>query len=957
MHIGAVMTFVPTPGRRVPSLAQVRAMLGERLGVLPRYSRKLSQPHTGGLRWPGWVEDPRFDIAEHVHEAALPAPAGRAELLRFAADYWSTRLDRGRPLWDAVLLRGLEGGRWALVTKTHHALVDGIGSVDVGHLMLDSSPRPRRRPPAATPAPEPAGAGAGDLLSWLPEPMKKALRSGFDTALHPGKLSEALRRSAALVDLIVRDELIAAPRTSLNSPIGTRRRFEVVAADLDELKRVKNALGGTVNDVILASATGGLRRVLLARGEEPPSQGLRAMVPVNLRTAAEQLGLGNRITSLFVELPVSEPDPGLRYRHAMWNAESLKSSSQALAGSTLIKLASLAPPALHSFIARSLFASRLFNVTITNVPGPRHPLYAFGARLEDIYPLVPLAAEHAVGIAVVSYAGRVFFGLQGDERAAADLELLRDGIAESLAELRALPAQRRAGRRARPRDPSAGRGRPPTGDRRRALARKRGLRRAVAATLKHVRVPPLTPDRFKEVLTPDQAAELGHTIARARSTLNGRVVWNVNSTMRGGGVAEMLASLIAYSRGAGIDARWSVIRGEERFFAVTKRLHNRLHGELGDGGPLGEAEQRLYVELCEARAAELAELVRPEDIVILHDPQTAGMVPQLKRAAAAVVWRSHIGADLANDLARDAWRFLLAYVEPADAYVFSREAFAWSGLQHAKIAVIPPSIDAFSPKNQPMDDATVAAVLRCGGIEAGPCSRRPRFTRLDGTPARVDTRAEIVGGPLPSGAPLLLQVSRWDRLKDHEGVLRAFCERIAPRIEGDLVLAGPDVHAVADDPEGEQILGEVVAAREEYPAQIRDRVHLVSLPMDDPEENAAFVNALQRRASVIAQKSLREGFGLTVTEAMWKGKAVVAGRVGGIQNQIEDGDSGVLVDPTDLDAFAEAVIDLLQHPGEATAIGERARDRVRAAFLGPRQLGQYVELFERLLMPSSSAAA
>jgi trehalose synthase len=476
-------------------------------------------------------------------------------------------------------------------------------------------------------------------------------------------------------------------------------------------------------------------------------------------------------------------------------------------------------------------------------------------------------------------------------------------------------------------------------------------------TLKHVRVPPLAPERFNEVLSADQAAELGATITRARASLNGRAIWNVNSTMRGGGVAEMLGSLIAYSRGAGIDARWIVIRGEERFFALTKRLHNMLHGEPGDGGQLGEEEEHLYRGLCERRAIKLAELVRPEDIVLLHDPQTAGMVSHLKQTGATVIWRSHVGVDVANDLAREAWRFLLPFVEPADAYVFSREVFAWTGLEPSKISVIAPSIDAFSVKNQPMDDATVAAVLRCGGIEDGPCPKRPRFTRLDGTPARVDLRAEVIGGPIPTDAPVLLQVSRWDRLKDHSGVLRAFSEHVAPRTDAHLLLAGPDVNAVADDPEGAKVLREVIAVRDECDRGTRERVHLVSLPMRDPEENAAFVNALQRRAMVVAQKSLREGFGLTVTEAMWKGKPVVAGRIGGIQDQIEDWVSGVLIDPADLRAFGDAVVDLFEHPGEAVAMGERAREQVRASFLGPRQLGQYVELFERLLMHESHSTS
>jgi diacylglycerol O-acyltransferase len=269
----------------------------------------------------------------------------------------------------------------------------------------------------------------------VPATLAGPARAAADVARHP---RQALERSAALADVLLRDEVVPAPKTSINIPIGTRRRFDVVRADLDELKAVKRELGGSVNDVVLAATAGGLRRLLLSRDEKLPSRGLRAMVPVNVRAASEQLELGNKITSLFVHLPVAEPEPLRRYRLTMGEAEDLKHGSQAIGGATLISLAGAAPPMLHSFLARSLFASRLFNVTITNVPGPQQPLYAHGCRMEEILPLVPLAADHAVGVAVISYAGKVFFGLNGDDRAAADLHVLRGGIEDSLAELRTL---------------------------------------------------------------------------------------------------------------------------------------------------------------------------------------------------------------------------------------------------------------------------------------------------------------------------------------------------------------------------------------------------------------------------------------------------------------------------------------------------------------------------------------
>ena len=447
MHIGAILIFEPVPDRGVPSVAELCEQLEVRLPSLPRYRERLSEIRTGGLHWPAWELDPAFDIGAHVRHAALPAPGGDEELLEWAGDYWSHRLDRGRPLWEVVLLEGLSEGRWALCTKTHHCMVDGVGSVDASHLLLDTSPEGSAAPPAP-PAPPEASHERGGRAFWPLELVRDTVRAGTGVAsagigavLHPSRLGEALERSTALAQLIVRDELVAAPQTSLNQPIGTRRRFEAVEVPLDTLKEIKNALGGTVNDVVLAVTSGGLRQLLLSRGEDPPGRGLRAMVPVNVRSAGDDLAVGNRITSLFAHLPVAEPEPLARYKLAAGEAESLKSGSQGLGGATLIDLAGHAPPVLHAFVARSLFATRLFNVTVTNVPGPQVPLYAFGARLVRIAPLVPLAADHALGVAVLSYDGGVTFGLNADFDAVPDLDVFRDGIASSLAELQELAAE------------------------------------------------------------------------------------------------------------------------------------------------------------------------------------------------------------------------------------------------------------------------------------------------------------------------------------------------------------------------------------------------------------------------------------------------------------------------------------------------------------------------------------
>jgi trehalose synthase len=460
----------------------------------------------------------------------------------------------------------------------------------------------------------------------------------------------------------------------------------------------------------------------------------------------------------------------------------------------------------------------------------------------------------------------------------------------------------------------------------------------------------LPPERFTDVLTADGLAQFERTITRGRELLESRTLWNVNSTARGGGVAEMLRSLIGYTRGAGIDARWVVIEGDEDFFAITKRLHNRLHGYEGDGGPLGDAERTIYERRCAANAEQLVEQVKPDDVVLLHDPQTAGMVPAFVDAGVATIWRNHIGMDAPNDIAREAWRFLIPYVAPAHAYVFSRECFSWEGLDDSRLVLIPPSIDAFSPKNETMSYTGVTAVLSAAGLAPND-GHRPRavFERLDASVGEVQRTARLIEEePLRLDTPLVAQVSRWDRLKDPLGVLNAFAEHVDPAPEPHLILAGPDVSAVTDDPEGAEVLAETEAAWQELPTAMRRRVHLALLPMEDADENAVMVNALQRRADVVIQKSLAEGFGLTVAEAMWKARPVVASAVGGIQDQIEDGKTGVLVDPRALPEFGERLNALLADPYGAERMGQAAQRRVRDLFLGPRHLGQYVDLLERV---------
>ncbi|MGE5407289.1 MAG: WS/DGAT/MGAT family O-acyltransferase [Syntrophothermus sp.] len=433
MHIGAALVFDPLPGGGTPDIAELRGHVRDRISVLPRFSQCLSDTHAGPLRWLTWEPAEDLDVDAHVLRATLPAPGGESELSEWLGDFWSHRLDRHRPLWEMTLVDGLEGGRWALATKTHHCLVDGVGSVDIGNALLDDSPeaaagRPRPR------AGEKARTREGGRLWLSPGAVLRGARAGAGAVLHP---RESFDRALSAAELIVREEVIGAPRTSLNGPMSGTRLFEVVRMDLAEVRAVKDERGGTVNDVVLALCAGGLRQLLLSRGDELPEAGLRAQVPVNIRSLDKEHALGNELTSLFVELPVAEPDPIARYRRIVDRAAQLKSGSQRSGGKTIVDLADLGPPLFGAVLARLMFGStRMFNLTITNVPASRQRLYAFGAPLVEILPLVPLFAGHTVGIAVVSYDDSMVFGLNADRMTAADVGVLAEGIRRSFAELR-----------------------------------------------------------------------------------------------------------------------------------------------------------------------------------------------------------------------------------------------------------------------------------------------------------------------------------------------------------------------------------------------------------------------------------------------------------------------------------------------------------------------------------------
>jgi trehalose synthase len=432
-------------------------------------------------------------------------------------------------------------------------------------------------------------------------------------------------------------------------------------------------------------------------------------------------------------------------------------------------------------------------------------------------------------------------------------------------------------------------------------------------------------ERFRS-LVGDRYAEVERAAAGAREAFAGRRIWHVNSTAQGGGVAEMLRALLPYARGAGVDTRWLVLPETDGFFAVTKRIHNRLHGAEGDGGELDERARQTYEGALAKSEAELQRLVAPGDIIYLHDPQTAGLVPAMRKTGLAVIWRCHIGVDRPNDLARGAWDFLRPYVEAADAYVFSRREYLWEGLDERRAWFMPPVIDPFSPKNEELDGERVREVL-----------------------AQVEEEATIVQeAPVPAEAPVVSQVSRWDRLKDPRGLLEVF-EHHLEEPNAHLVLVGPDTAGVSDDPEGAAVYEEVAEHWRGMSAACRARSHLVSLPMTDLRRNATMVNALQRRSDLIVQKSLAEGFGLTVAEAMWKARPLVASRVGGIQDQVVDGSTGILVDdPRDLAAFGKAIESILGDRDRCRKMGEAGRERILDNYLAVDRLREYVDLLATL---------
>jgi trehalose synthase len=472
-----------------------------------------------------------------------------------------------------------------------------------------------------------------------------------------------------------------------------------------------------------------------------------------------------------------------------------------------------------------------------------------------------------------------------------------------------------------------------------------------AVSLVHaVAVPRRPVSRLEPVIGARRSEQLTQAAERVRVVLAGRTIWNVNSTAAGGGVAEMLQVLVGYVQDLGIAIGWLVISGDAEFFAITKRLHNQIHGRLS-GAPLGAVEAGHYAQMLAANAVELTSRIRPGDVVLLHDPQTAGLAAPLAQAGARVVWRCHIGVDWENDVTRAGWEFLRPHLAAVEAYVFSRQNYVPAWIPAGQAWIIPPSIDPFSPKNQPLAPDTVRAILaRLGVLDGAPASAPAAFVRRDGEMGTVTRQAVIVGEGRPGpDDPVLVQVSRWDRLKDMAGVMRGFADYVAPDGNGYLMLVGPAVKDVSDDPEGATVYGECLLQWRDLSPAARARILLITLPLDDIDENAAMVNALQRHATVIAQKSLAEGFGLTVSEGMWKGRPVIGSAVGGIIDQIAEGTGILLPDPADLMAFGSAARLLLGDTDQAARIGRAAHAHTREQYVGDVHLRRYAKLLGTLI--------
>ena len=441
MHVGAVVILEGPP----PPFDEFLDGLRARLHLVPRYRQKLAH-HTGGR--PLWIDDPDFNLEYHVRQTALPQPGSETQLMRLAARIMSQQLDRTKPLWEVWLVEGLSGNRLAMISKTHHALIDGVSGVDLATVMFDLEPTPRDLGEetdglaAWTPAPEPSSAElvAGGMTGLARTGI--GLAAGALGALtRPQETLAQARDAAEGLGEIVWAGMNPAPPTPLNVEIGPHRRFAGVRCELADFKAVKNAFGGTVNDVVLTVVSGALRAWLGDRGVRTEGLEMRALVPVSIRAEHEHGQLGNRIAAMRAPLPVYVDDPVARLAVVREAMDGLKESKQAVGAEVLAGVQNFAPPTILAQAARVNFSTRLFNLIVTNVPGPQFPLYVRGREMLDVFPVAFLPKDHGLAIAIMSYNGGLNFGLLGDFDAMPDIERFAEGLTAALDELVALAAR------------------------------------------------------------------------------------------------------------------------------------------------------------------------------------------------------------------------------------------------------------------------------------------------------------------------------------------------------------------------------------------------------------------------------------------------------------------------------------------------------------------------------------
>src|SRR5215210_1976714 len=436
MHVAGVMLFEGSS----PPYEDLLEAIERRLGLVPRYRQRLAFVPFGQGR-PRWVDDPHLNLRYHVRSTALPSPGSEQQLKELAGRVFAQQLDRDKPLWEIWLVDGLEGDRFAMLSKTHHALVDGISGVDIMSVLFDTSPEPTA--PTDTgerwlPRPLPSSAQLlGEAIverATIPGELARSVRAVFRG---PRRVAEGLRDAAVGVGAMAWAGVNPAPPTPYNKPIGPHRRFTWVRANLADIKAIKDELGGTVNDVVLSAIAGGLGKHLRRRGQNTDGIELKAMVPVSVRADVERGALGNRVAAMMAPLPVWCQDPVARLDLVSEELKGLKSGGQAVGAQVLTDLSGFAPPTVMGQASRVMARQRFFNLVVTNVPGPQIPLYLAGRRMIDPFPMVPLAKNQAIGVALLSYAGRINFGLVGDYDLMWDLDDFADDVRDSLAELAA----------------------------------------------------------------------------------------------------------------------------------------------------------------------------------------------------------------------------------------------------------------------------------------------------------------------------------------------------------------------------------------------------------------------------------------------------------------------------------------------------------------------------------------